>query len=440
MHHYRRLKFIIFILVFSVLSYGVYLQRESVTKSFSRFYYEPQTPVFSEKTMLEHLWRDYKAEYISDDFRTLDKDNNSITTSEGQSYSMLRAVWQDDKETFDSVWKWTKDILWKDDNRLFAWLFGEREDGTYGVIEERGGWTSAVDADIDIAMALLFAYSRWQEDVYLLESTSIIKAIWNEVVVEINGKPYLVANDLEQYANDYVLINPSYFSPAAFRMFAEVDLENDWLALVDTSYEVIQNSGRKNFDTISVNLPPDWIALDRETGELVDPQTLDGRYTENINTNFSFDAMRVVWRVAIDLEWYESIQARQTLERYTFLYEMWDRYSLIHASYTHSGEILYNTESLAMYGTALPYFMYNHPDHAKDIYQQKLVPMYIRDQYGEQKKMSYYDSNWMWFGMAFYQGSLENYFEMVTREDLNKTYERTQTGNNDDIPVGIETP
>src|SRR5690606_5554171 len=69
-------------------------------------------PEFSRKNMLQALWFNYKINYLEEDtFRSLDKQQGGITTSEGQSYTMLRAVWMDDKETFDRAWQWTKDNI-----------------------------------------------------------------------------------------------------------------------------------------------------------------------------------------------------------------------------------------------------------------------------------------------------------------------------------------
>ncbi|MDQ3014784.1 MAG: glycosyl hydrolase family 8, partial [bacterium] len=85
-----------------------------------------QVPIiFSQRGELLALWEDYKKEYLEPGtYRVLDKQKDFITTSEGQSYAMLRAVWLGDKETYDNVWKWTKDNLRREDNQLFSWLFG----------------------------------------------------------------------------------------------------------------------------------------------------------------------------------------------------------------------------------------------------------------------------------------------------------------------------
>ncbi len=77
--------------------------------------------VFSPRAMLDALWGTYKKEYISNG-RAIDRQRGDITTSEGQSYSMLRAVWLDDRSSFDESWEWTKTNLKRSDDHLFAWM------------------------------------------------------------------------------------------------------------------------------------------------------------------------------------------------------------------------------------------------------------------------------------------------------------------------------
>jgi endo-1,4-beta-D-glucanase Y len=373
--------------------------------------------IFSNQAMLKSLWEGYKDEYIEEGtFRTLDKQRDNITTSEGQSYTMLRAVWQDDKETFDKSWQWTKDNLWKD-NKLFAWLFGEREDGTYGVLNNIGGQNAAIDGDSDIAMALLFAYARWNDSRYLLEADSIINAIWDESVVIINGKPYITSNDIEQFNQDTVLLNPSYYAPYAYRMFAVINPNNDWQGVVNTSYEIINQSSASPLDKDkSVGLPPDWVIIDRKTGELRAPEST------NITTNYSFDAHRVMWRLYLDYLWYGENRAKQYFQDNDFLLSIWNTDENIYNTYSHNGEILDKGSSPAVIGTNIGYFALINPTVAKQIYEQKLLPLYNRDTQQWREQLGYYDTNWAWFGLAIYNNLLPNYFATLSERDIIEAY------------------
>ena len=221
-----------------------------VVSAFAVFYYnspERNIPiVYADQQMLLELWSDYKRNYLEENTnRTLDKQQDSITTSEGQSYTMLRAVWMDDQKTFDDSWQWTKDNLQRDDF-LMSWKFGRLPDGNYGIQDTVGGQNTASDGNSDTALALLMAYSRWKQDKYLYDALPIISSMWEKEVVLINGKPVLVANDLERNNPERVIVNPSYFSPYAYKIFAKVDKAHDWTSLSNNSYDILIQASSEN--------------------------------------------------------------------------------------------------------------------------------------------------------------------------------------------------
>lgn len=367
----------------------------------------PDNPiVFSDKTMLKELWEAYKTEYLEPDtYRTLDKQRDYITTSEGQSYTMLRAALQDDKEIFDKSWEWTYDILKRKDDNLFAWIFGERKDGSYGVLTELGGENTATDGDTDIALALLFAYGRWNDFEYYRQAKLIIQDLWEKSVITINDKPYILANNLEKNSvNSYALINPSYLSPYAYRIFARVDLDNPWMSVVNTSYEILNLSTQSKLDKpSSANLPPDWVYIDKTTGELV-TEPLNASLT----TNFSYDAIRTIWRVALDWYWYKDARAADYLKSLKFLNNEYLSKGMLLSSYTHDGIALTNYQSHSMYGTTIGYFMLTDTEIAREIYNRQLKSLYSPDKQSWVDTLSYYDDNWVWFGIALYVDEFPN--------------------------------
>ncbi|MDP3958388.1 MAG: glycosyl hydrolase family 8 [bacterium] len=349
--------------------------------------------VFSSRAMLKSLWSEYKQKYVDPaTARTIDREQGDITTSEGQSYTLLRAVWMDDKQTFDRSFEWTKGHLERPDH-LFSWRYGTRPDGTMGVLPG-GGENSASDADTDIALALLFAWSRWGDERYLEEAKPVIDAIWKQEVVMVNGKPYLAANNLEKKAGTpHVLVNPSYFAPYAYRIFAGVDDRHPWEALVDTSYEVIaQSAALPTENGESAGLPPDWVHLDRKTGKL--------SHAAGLSTHYGFDAMRIPFRLALDSLWFGEPRATETLERFRFLGEEWERRAALAAVYARDGAPVSPREAPAFYGGAIGYFMVADKDEFKEILKKKLVSLYNPDTDAWKLGMSYYDDNWAWFGLA----------------------------------------
>jgi hypothetical protein len=59
-------------------------------------------------------WEKYKKDYIvfeGENYGQVIDPSNGVTTSEGQSYAMLRAAWMNDKYTFLGSWLWTRNHL-----------------------------------------------------------------------------------------------------------------------------------------------------------------------------------------------------------------------------------------------------------------------------------------------------------------------------------------
>jgi endoglucanase len=361
-----------------------------------------QPSVASDRTVLADMWQSYKGSYLEQGTnRTMDLQNAGITTSEGQSYTMLRAVWMDDLQTFTDSWQWTKDNLQRDDS-LMAWKFGPRADGSYGIQEDVGGGNTATDADSDIAFALLMAYSRWKQDVFLYDALPILTSMWQKEVVQVNGAPVLVANDLERFNNAKVLVNPSYFAPYAYRVFAKVDPGHDWLGLVDNSYAVLEELNRQPVDADrSAGLPPDWISMDRRTGEF-------SAVSDTLTTRFGYDALRLPWRLALDDRWYADVRARQLLEREAVLAGQWTSGHRLAAVYNRDGTPAVDYEAPAMYGGAMGYFTVVQPALAEQVYTDELLRFYDADTGKLAAPLGYYDSNWVWFGMALHLDQLPN--------------------------------
>lgn len=355
-------------------------------------------------TVVETVWVAYR-DKIQKDGRTIDRQRNFLTTSEGQSYSLLRAVWMDDKAIFDRVLKWTNHNLRKrEGDRLFAWLWGQDAEGGWDVMRVDGGMNTASDADQDIALALIFAHKRWNRDHYLKQAQEILDDIWRVEVVTINGRPYLTAGNWATTERRPTL-NPSYFSPAAYPIFAAVDLDHDWLALKATSYEVLEASSKEPLGgKTSAGLPADWIGIDRRTGAVFPPIHADK------TTNFSDDAFRVLWRVALDWRWHRDQRAKEYLESLKFFDAEWEKEGKIFGTYRHGGEAIKRSESSSLYGALLAHYWVVDAARAEEIYLKKLAPLYNPDIEDLREDLGYYPQNWVWFGLAFYSDKLPNLF------------------------------
>jgi endo-1,4-beta-D-glucanase Y len=363
--------------------------------------------IFSNNAMLAEMWSSYKKTIIEPGtYRALDRELDNITTSEGQSYTMLRAVWMDDQIAFDLSLKWTKQYLQRPDH-LFAWRWGPKPDGTYGIQDHLGGQNTASDADCDIALALIMASKRWDDPSYLEEAKRIIKSVWEREVVMIKGKPVLVALDLESDPRKQeVIINPSYFSPFEYKVFATIDPKHDWLGLSDNSYDILLDvSEDKLTSRKSSGLVPDWVSMNKATGKF-------GRPAKGQTTDYGWDAVRTPWRLALDWQWYKDPRAKQVLAKLHFLGDQWHKHGQLKAIYSHDGSVVGDYESLSMYGTAMGYFLVIDPAAGKEVYKRKLQVLYNPDTQSAVQGLRYFDANWVWFGIALVHNALPNLTEL----------------------------
>ncbi len=371
--------------------------------AYSNSKYRNTTRSFSPYTLISSSWVKYKEQFINQDGRVIDTSRNNITTSEGQSYAMLRSVWIDDKPMFDLIWKWTRENLKRSDDNLFGWRWGEREDKSFGFLKD-GGDNAAADADTDIALALILASRRWGQPQYEDEAKKILKDIWTIETDEIQNKRFLIAGNWARGANTLVL-NPSYFAPYAWRIFADIDKENNWNSLIDPAYELLFKVGQERLDrNAGVGLPPDWVSIERSTGNL------KATGISNLSTNYSYDAIRTPWRIALDYQWFGEDRARSYLENsFNFLYQLYQKEKKLVESYSHDGSRLLEREGPSMYATSLSFLSLKDPNLADLIYQEKIIRLYSNDTNTFSKDLPYFDQNWLWFGAASFNKQLSNF-------------------------------
>lgn len=358
---------------------------------------------FSTYSFLSSSWEKYKDQYMDKDGRVIDYSQESITTSEGQSYAMLRAVWVGDKETFDKAWNWAKNNLKRSDDKLFGWRWGKISDGKYGFSNENDRNTAS-DADSDIALALILAARRWNDSSYQNDAKLILSDMWNVEVATAGGKKYLIAGNWAK-DGEKIVINPSYLSPYAYIIFADVDKENDWNSLVSSSYDLLKKSGDSPIDKSNrVGLPPDWVTLNVKTGEITTTIIPD------LTTNYSYEAVRIPWRIQLDYQWNNSKEAENYLKNYfNFLVNEYKKNNRLSGSYTHDGSAVQSGESPVMYSTALSFLAFTNPDLAKKMYQEKILKLYSNDTNSFDTNLSYYEQNWLWFGAALYNKQLKHF-------------------------------
>lgn len=340
---------------------------------------------------LKKSYEYYKKNFMSKDGRIIDYDKNNITTSEGQSYIMLRSLVMDDKPTFDLTYNWAKNNLARKDH-LFSWLWGENSKGEYKLLDEN----SATDADVDIAFALLLAYEKWHESRYLQDAQEIIHSIWDNETRRVDSHLILMPG-ANQNKDDKIEINPSYFAPYEFRFFQKYDEMHDWNCLIDSSYYYL-NLVMAKTDT---HLPPNWFLL--ENGQIV--------LEDGVKSDFSYDAVRVFVRIYMDYLRTGEKRALPILEKSKFFAEKWRESKKFYTNYKANGELRDSVQFIGSIAIITPVIEKYLPDVAEEIYKAKLVPAFNDINYWD-SKTDYYGKNLSWFGCYFYNRNSEEYRNM----------------------------
>ncbi len=342
--------------------------------------------------VLQASWDSYKPRFIKNG-QVIDPSSNT-STSEGESYALLRSVWQDDRKTFDQVLDWSNSNLKLSDN-LYAWKWQN------GKVLDSG---TATDADQDIALSLLFAYKKWKDDRYLILAQNLLNSIWSKEVANVNGQNYVIAGNWANHSKS-ITINPSYLSPSHYRIFADADKAHDWNDLVATSYKVLNECTKANLDKEKGILPPEWCALDKTNLKFRqdDPDQPQG-------TDYSFNAVRVPWRISLDYQWNNANEAMEYLKTLNLLNSEYKSKGKIATTYQHDGQVSQGFESVLGYAGSMGYFQTIEPKEADDIYKNKILAKFYEDDtdsYWEDVN-NYYTQNWAWFASALYNYKLKN--------------------------------
>ena len=340
---------------------------------------------------LTESWKAYRQRFIQSDGRVIDWEATGRSTSEGQAYAMLRAVFANDPDRFALTLNWSETNLrrvnadQKTPDRLWAWQWGRDSKGKWGTLDNN----FASDADIDAITALILASRRWGRADYLSLAQVKLKDLWKLSTVVADHQRYLLPGPIAAFQQgERLILNPSYLAPYAFRLFAQVDGEHDWLSLVESSYQVLEQSAGLS----KVGLPSDWVGLNLKTGQYL-------RLNEpNIISRYGFDATRVWWRVSLDAVWFDEPKAKRYLQQHlNSMKTLWRSQQKIPAQLDLDGQPLVSYEATSQYGMLYAAFRVIDPAIAQQIDQQKLVPTY-RNGFWDSDS-AYYTQNLVWFGL-----------------------------------------
>ncbi len=216
--------------------------------------------------------------------------NLNSTVSEGIGYAMVIAVYMNDENLLDNIWKYEQLHLDRSDGTgLMNWYINA--DGTLGP----NGNGAATDGDEDMAWALLMASRQWGgsgtlSNTYLNLAVAQINNIYSK---EVSGG-VLVAGD------GWTPINPSYFAPAYYREFAAATGQNGWLTVAANCYTVLNANLSQGYGNTTNGLDSAWCSS-------------AGVSVNQINSNYydyQYDACRTPFRIVQDYIWFGNSSAQ----------------------------------------------------------------------------------------------------------------------------------
>jgi len=234
-------------------------------------------------------WKGRHAQTCPDGSSVIKKDAGSVV-SEGIAYGMLLSAAADDRPLFDGLWKYYTDHL--DPNGLMNW--------STAVCDAAGNnnANAATDAELDAAMALIQAEARWPGSDYLAQAEALAQKIVTFETEVCDGRAILRPGDEFGGCSDTSSprINPSYFSPAYYRVFARLfsAQAERWNALVEGTYELYPL-----YQARMSGLVPDWSQIDG---------------SDWYGAGYSYDACRTPWRVMVDYAWHGDTRSQTFLE------------------------------------------------------------------------------------------------------------------------------
>jgi len=327
--------------------------------------------------VLRATWSAYVQRFVQQDGRVVDPKAGGVTTSEGQAYAMLRAVWMEDRPVFDRALAWAVEHLNRGvrKDRLWAWKWDGRVVDT----------AFATDADQDAALALLMAARVWNDAAHRERARGMLADLWSAGTRVAGRRRFLLAGD-RLCKGGSCRVNPSYYAPYAYRIFAREDPAHAWDKLVDTTYFLLE----RNAALTTTGLPSDWLLLDVAKGVLSPGGEKDGRY--------SYDAFRTHWRIRLDGVLFGEKRAPAYLARsLAWLADRYRQDGRLPAIVLPDGRPGAEYESLEMLAAVMPALQESAPDVAEAM-SARLEAALSDGLWGDRE--SYYLQNWAWFGTA----------------------------------------
>lgn len=213
-------------------------------------------PVLAAECATWPAWTGFMQKFM-DGGRIVDPGSARHSTSEGQSYALFFALVANDRKDFESLLKWTEGNLGKLSERLPAWEWGKRKDGSFGILDEN----SASDSDLWIAYTLAEAGRLWNAPEYSALAAKLAALIIDKETESLPdlGRTLLPGEKSFHPEAGVWRLNPSYVPLQLLRKMATLYPDSNWPALVPSSIDLVVRSSPLGF-------APDWITYRSDSG------------------------------------------------------------------------------------------------------------------------------------------------------------------------------
>ncbi len=254
--------------------------------------YKPSTVYTSDATNSYNL---IKNSYIVDCNGTLrpTTDTYDQTKVEAMGFTMLLTAYHGDQNYFDKLFEFYKSKRTSTARNLMAWLVS-----CDGISDPN----CATDGDIDVAFSLIVAYNQWGGN-YLKEARYILNIIKNNLMISCGDTILALRPGIGWGGCE--LTDIQYYTPAFFRIFADVTGDTSWNQLADDSYRILNASAND-----LTGLVPDWQSVDGIPGG-------DVASSSKRETAYKYDACRVPWRMSLDYLWNGNTLAKEWCTKVT---------------------------------------------------------------------------------------------------------------------------
>lgn len=230
--------------------------------------------------VLQDSWEHFKDKFIVDYGQVIDPQQNNLTTSTGQSQAMLRAVQENDRNTFNGTWQWSKDHLrHRLDDKLLSHVWEKNAKGVYSATNTN----ASCQANQEMAYALLKAGKQWGSTAYSREGEVLTRDWWKKCVLEHGGRLHIAA--FADGNTDLRPIDAATFDPALYQYMSTrvIDPALPWEKLIQDNYQ-----SYAKYVTQSGTLPNWWLLA--ADGSLISPGgTIDA--TDSVFGRHSADAL-----------------------------------------------------------------------------------------------------------------------------------------------------